>query len=638
MPDTIYVTTPIYYVNDAPHIGHAYTTLAADTLARWKRLAGFETRFHTGTDEHGLKIEQASAKAGVTPTQHVDKYAKRFSDLWATLETSHDDFIRTTEPRHKAVVEQMWRRMVEAGDIYLGSYEGWYSVGDEAYFTEDELVDGKAPSGHEVSWLVEPSYFFKLSKYGPALLKLLEERPDFVRPKTRYNEVKAFVESGLQDISVSRTTFSWGVPVPDGEGHVIYVWVDALTNYISALGGPGAALYERFWGSAVHLIGKDILRFHAVYWPAFLMSAGLPVPRQVFAHGWWTHEGAKMSKTVGNVIDPREMSARYGNDCFRYFLLREVSFGSDGDFSERAMRDRINGDLANDYGNLLNRSLGMLKKYVGGVVPGRGSEGPEDAPLLAAFAEARATLLKSMDALAFNKALAAIWQLVGAGNKYVDSAAPWTLAREKQTARLDEVLYNLLEALRIVGVWTLPFLPQKAADLLDRLGVPEEGRSLASTETWGGLPSGGQTTIGSPLFPRLEAEEAPAAPKKAKQPKKKKKKAPAPLLEGQIAYEDFAKLELKVAHVVKAEKHPDADRLLVLTLDAGEPEHRTVCAGITEAYAPEDLVGRSVVLLANLAPRKMRGIVSQGMILAAGEGADTRLATAPDQAPGTEVS
>ena len=644
MADTFYVTTPIYYVNDKPHIGHAYTSMAADALARWHRLLGDDTFLLTGTDEHGLKIEQAARKTQVTPQAHADLYSQRFRDLWPALDVAHDDFIRTTEARHEAVVQAMWRRMEAKGDIYLGKYEGWYSVGDEAYFTEDELIDGKAPSGHEVSWVVEPSYFFRLSTYGARLLEHLDAHPEFVRPQTRLNEIRRFIEQGLQDISVSRTTFSWGVPAPDAPGHVVYVWLDALTNYISALGGPGAERFERYWPASVHLIGKDILRFHAVYWPCFLMSAELPLPKQVFAHGWWTIDGQKMSKTLGNVVDPIDMAARYGADAFRYFLLREVGFGSDGDFSERALRDRINGDLANDYGNLLNRTLGMVQRYRGGVVPPAGPEGPEDADLKTAWERARTDLLAAMDDLAFNKALSAIWTLVGAGNKYVDSAAPWTLARQGKAERLDTVLYNLCETLRILGTWTLPFLPRKAADLLDRIGAPEAARTAASTATWGVLPSGGAVVIGDPLFPRLDVPEKREGSPPTAPPQQKKKQAKAPPTppkaeDGNILHDDFARLQLRVARIVAAEKIADADRLLKLTVDAGEPAHRTVCAGIAAAYAPEEVVGMTVVLLANLAPRKIRGVMSEGMLLAAGEGALVRLVSVPgDPAPGTVVS
>ncbi len=642
MAASYYVTTPIYYVNADPHIGHAYTTLAADALARWHRLLGEDVYFLTGTDEHGKKIEEAAQKAGISPLEHATRVSARFRELWQVLDIEYDDFIRTTEPRHEAVVADLWQRMMAAGDIYLGKYEGWYSVGDEAYFTEDELVDGRSPTGHEVAWVVEPSYFFRLSKYGPRLLEHLRARPGFVRPESRYNEIVRFVEQGLQDISISRTTFKWGIPVPEHPDHVVYVWVDALTNYVSALGGPDAPLYEQFWPEAVHLIGKDILRFHAVFWPCFLMSAGLPPPKSMFAHGWWTHAGRKMSKTFGNVIDPGAMAQQYGADTFRYFLLREVTFGLDGDFSEAALRDRINGDLANDYGNLLNRSLGMLQKYRDGVVPSGGAAGPEDEALRTAFAASRETLLKAMDEMAFHRALAAIWDLVRAGNKYVDATAPWALAKQGAAERLDAVLYNLCETLRIVGVWTLPFLPRKAADLLDRLGAPADVRDVPSTAAWGRLPAGLQTTVGDPLFPRLEAlakappetEKKPETPKPMPAPEKK----PTVTDTTTIQYDDFAKLDLRVAKVLTAEKHPDADRLLKLTIDAGDGRERTVCAGIAAHYTPQEMVGRTVVLLANLAPRKIRGVMSEGMLLAAGAETVKLLSVAGDLPPGTKIS
>ncbi|MCA9537373.1 MAG: methionine--tRNA ligase [Myxococcales bacterium] len=641
MSRSFYVTTPIYYVNAAPHIGHAYTSLAADTLCRWHALAGEDAFLLTGTDEHGLKIQQAARDAGVTPQAHADRYARPFREMSDALDVAYHDFIRTTEPRHAEVVCEMWKRMAAAGDIYEGVYEGWYSVGDEAYFTEEELVDGRAPSGHAVEWVREPSYFFRLSKYGPRLLEHMDANPDFVRPPGRANEMRRFVEQGLQDISISRTNFDWGIPAPGVEGHVIYVWLDALTNYISALGGPSGERYAKYW-PGMHLIGKDILRFHTVYWPAFLMSAGLPVPRQIFAHGWWTHDGEKMSKTRGNVIDPFDIVARYGPDTFRYFLLREISFGTDGDFSERALRDRINGDLANDYGNLVNRTLGMLQRYFGGEVPTRGRADEADAVLQAAHAEARDGAAAAMHELAFHRALGAIWGLVSAANKYVDVCAPWALAKRGDQDRLREVLYSLCEALRIIGIWTLPFLPRKAAELLDRLQVPAEARTLDAAAKWGGLPSNFTVSKGGALFPRIEepkAEPSPAGPAPAKaEPKAAPKAAPVEGL-ATIEYGDFAKIELRVARVVAAEKHPNADKLLKLTLDAGDAEPRTVCAGIAGAYAPEALVGQTVCLLANLAPRKLRGVMSQGMILAAGEGENVKLMTVPgDLSPGTRIS
>ena len=634
-------------------MGHAYTTLAADTLARWHTLLGSEAYFLTGTDEHGLKIEQAARASGVTPQQHADRFSKPFRDLCAVIDAQQDDFIRTTEPRHQKVVQEMWQRMEAAGDIYLGEYAGWYSVSDEAYFTEDELVNGKAPSGHPVTWGVEKSYFFRLSKYTDALLAHFEAHPDFVFPKSRANEIKRFVEQGLRDISISRTSFSWGVPVPNDEAHVTYVWVDALTNYISALGGPDGDLYQKFWPSAHHIIGKDILRFHAVYWPCFLMSAGLPLPRQIVAHGWWTVEGEKMSKSTGNVIDPNKAVAAVGADAFRYFLLREIPFGSDGDFSQSALMTRINSDLANDYGNLLNRTLGMIKKYRSSVLPepvkpGDAGWGDAESQLLTVVGQARKDLVETMKVYRFHDALRAIWSAVSAGNKYVDQTAPWTLAKAGEEARsdLDRVLYTLAELLRVLGVWTLPFLPSKAKTLLDSVGAPEGTRTYQAThpDQWGALPAGAELASAQSLFPRVEGPlELSPPPQKSTGSASSSSPTPADQKaesdQAVIEYEDFTKLALKVAVITHAEPHPNADRLLKLTIDAGEASPRTVCAGIAAAYQPEQLVGRRVALLANLKPRKIRGVVSQGMLLAAGEGEGIRLVEVPEgPRPGESIS
>ena len=649
-----YVTTPIYYVNDVPHVGHAYTTLAADTLSRWHRLLGHDSYFLTGTDEHGLKIEQAARTSGVSPQEHADRYSKPFRDLCGVIDAQNNDFIRTTEIRHQKIVQEMWQRMEANGDIYLGEYAGWYSVSDEAYFTEDELINGKAPSGHPVEWVVEKSYFFRLSKYTDALLAHFEANPDFVLPHTRANEIKRFVEQGLKDISISRTSFSWGVPVANDKEHVTYVWVDALTNYISALGGPDAELYQKFWPSAHHIIGKDILRFHAVYWPCFLMSAKLPLPQQIIAHGWWTVEGEKMSKSKGNAIDPLKAVAAVGADAFRYFLLREIPFGSDGDFSQSALVTRINSELANDYGNLLNRTLGMLKKYRKSVLPQEVT--PEDRAwstleeqLLSTVAEARQELVKQMKNYRFHDALRAIWTAVSAGNKYVDSAAPWTLAKagEDKAKDLDQVLYNLIELLRVIGVWTLPFLPSKSQELLQAIKVDESTWSFENTrvEAWGTVLKGGQElSSGLALFPRVEGplqltrktqdSESTAESKEPKSNKKSKAENKDKSKQGSgqamIDFEDFTKLAIKVAVIVEAEVHPNADRLLKLTVDAGESELRTVCAGIAGVYQASTLIGKRVALLSNLKPRKIRGVLSQGMILAAGEGETMRLIEVPE--------
>lgn len=682
-----YITTPIYYVNAQPHVGHAYTSIAADVLARWHRLLGEDVHFQTGTDEHGLKIEQAATKAGLSPQAQADRYSAPFRALNEPLLLSPDDFIRTTEPRHKTIVAELWRRMAAKGDLYEGSYAGWYSVSDEAFFTEDELVEGRAPSGHPVVWTEEPTWFFRLSKYGPALLEHLRAHPEFVRPQNRYNEVLRFVEAGLHDLSVSRTSFSWGIPVPDcpaeGPQHVIYVWLDALANYVTALGGPEGAAFGRFWPADLHLVGKDILRFHAIYWPCFLMSLGLPLPKQIFAHGWWTVEGEKMSKSLGNAVEPLQVVARYGAEALRYFLLREVNFGSDGDFSEQALRNRINGDLANDLGNLLNRTLGMVRRYRDGVVP---SPGPYEAVDLALIEQAKAqreVLMAAMDEIAFAQALAALMRLSSAANKYVDETAPWTLARNGEAARLDTVLYALCEVLRHLGIYISAFMPIAGPEMLRRLAVPEGLRSLESTASFGALPAGGRTEEGEPLFPRVEDEftgrrrekaqarsgragqdptqtgargaqdhqqtqtvkekkmseqpEQPIAAQKIEPTVKTVEAAPDDGPEP-IDYSVFQKLDLRVATVLSAEKHPNADRLLVVTLDAGEPQPRTICAGIVGHYEPEALVGRQVVLLANLKPRKMRGVMSHGMLLAAGDEQVKLLALDGVLPPGTRIS
>jgi methionyl-tRNA synthetase len=655
MTRSFYVTTPIYYVNADPHIGHAYTSVAADVVARWRRLCGDDVRLQTGTDEHGLKIEQAARQAGISPQAKADRHSVPFRRLSEALLLSDDDFIRTTEPRHQAVVADLWRRMVASGDLYKGTYAGWYSVADEAFYTETELVEGRAPSGSEVVWTEESTYFFRLSKYGHALLEHLRANPGFVRPESRYNEVVRFVEAGLNDLSISRTTFTWGVPVPEAPGHVVYVWLDALANYVSALGGPGAPDFERYWPADLHLIGKDILRFHAVYWPCFLMSLGLALPRRIFAHGWWLVEGTKMSKSLGNALDPFAVVSTYGAEPFRFFLLREVAFGNDGDYSEQGLRNRINGDLANDFGNLVNRTLGMVARYREGVVPPSGPRGPLEEGLIAAVAEARVELHAAMDDLAFHRALAAVWRVSGAANKYVDEAAPWTLARQGAAERLDTVLYTLCEVLRVLGVWTTPVLPRSGPALLDRLSTPAALRDVASTERFGALPAGLATFAGDPLFPRLDdpavsrrrAREAPDAPpsRVLENPMNDAPPASAPVdvpatPEGPepIDYSLFAKLDLRVARVVAAERVPKADRLLQLTVDAGEAEHRTILSGIAEHYSPEEMVGRTVVLLANLKPRKIRGVMSNGMLLAAGEETVRLLDVPGDLPPGTKIS
>ncbi len=510
MRDTFYITTPIYYVNDIPHIGHAYTTVACDAMARWNRMKGKRVFFLTGTDEHGEKIQKTAAQKGLAPRQLADQVVTNFQALTPALTISNTGFIRTTEPRHYAAVHDLFRKSLANGDIYLGEYEGWYCVPDEAYWTDLQVEDGKCPTcGRPVERRKEPSYFFRLSKYQDRLLKFYEEHPRFIRPESRRNEVIAFVEGGLNDLSVSRESLSWGIPVPDAPGHVIYVWYDALTNYLTGLGYPAKTPeIEAFWPADLHMVGKDILRFHAVYWPAFLMSAGLPVPKGVFAHGWWTVEGQKMSKSLGNVVDPFDMVKKYGADAFRYFLLREVSFGLDGDFSEKELVKRANSELADKLGNLLNRTLGMLGKYFGGAVPAPEGEDAADEALIRCAGETLAAVDRAMDDVAFHKALAAVIELVTKANEYVQAMQPWALAKDPgKRARLGTVLYNALEAARISALLMAPFTPTASQKMWDALvpgGGPVESVRVDQAGRWGGLAPGASLPKACIVFPKIE--------------------------------------------------------------------------------------------------------------------------------------
>ncbi len=675
MSDPFYVTTPIYYVNDAPHIGSAYTTIACDALARYHRARGQDTWFLTGTDEHGQKIEEAATAAGRTPIAHADHFVARFQDAWRKLDISNDDFIRTTEQRHKDVVADIWRRLEAAGAIYLADYEDWYCVGCESFYTETQLVPGDAPGvflcpDHKrpVQRLKEQSYFFRMAQYAQPLLDYIEAHPGFIQPDFRKNEVVAFVKAGLRDLSVSRRTFKWGIPVPGAPEHVIYVWIDALTNYMSALGGPGAAQYDKFWPQAVHVIGKDILRHHAVYWPTMLLAAGLPLPKTVFAHGWWTANGQKISKSLGNAIDPLGLAADVGVDALRYFLLRETSFGLDGDFSHDAFLGRLNSDLANDLGNLVHRCVKMTELYAGGVIPRLEPGAFEDHPVhgkLAALAiHARDTVAEHMERLQPTRALEALWELVRGGNKYIDDAAPWVQAKDPaRAAELSHTVRHFLEALSWIALMVAPFMPKKAGEILDRLGVPGgPERLLRWPRAWGReLTSGQKVVPGEPLWPRLDDDRkaelkarwgvkpADKKPEKGhdkgsdkgdKKAEKSAEKAPATVAApppGSISYDDFKKLDLRVAVVTTAEKVPKADKLLKLTLDLGG-ETRTVVAGIAAAYAPEALPGKKVIFLANLAPATIRGVRSEGMILAAGDEQVIGLSAIDcDVPPGTKV-
>lgn len=510
-----YITTPIYYVNDKPHIGSAYTTLACDTLARFKRLDGFDVFFLTGTDEHGQKVYKAAQAAGVDPQAFTDKVSQNFQDLAPLLNFTNDDFIRTTEARHKEGCRVLWEKMKENGDIYLGKYAGWYAVRDEAFYAEDELRDGPegkkiAPSGAECAWVEEESYFFRLSAWGDKLLEFYQKNPGFIQPESRRNEVISFVKSGLRDLSVSRTNFPWGVPVPGDERHVMYVWVDALTNYISALGYPDetSEKFKKFWPADFHVVGKDILRFHAVYWPAFLMSAGLTPPKCVFAHGWWTVEGQKMSKSLGNVVSPQEMVDRYGVDATRYFLLREVPFGNDGDFSHKQAVNRINNDLANGLGNLAQRTLSMIAKNCAGKVPAHGALTPEDSDLLE-FVRVRipSNVRLELDGLQFHRALEKIWEGVNRANAYIDAQAPWTL-KKTDLARMETVLYVLAEAIRCLALIVQPVTPAGAGRILDQLAIAPDARDFTRFSEKDALIPGTDLPAPQGVFPRIEAEAA----------------------------------------------------------------------------------------------------------------------------------
>ncbi|MEE8298952.1 MAG: methionine--tRNA ligase [Thermodesulfobacteriota bacterium] len=510
MSKSFYVTTPIYYVNDVPHIGHAYTTIAADVIARFNRLQGNNVFFLTGTDEHGQKIERTAESNGEKPIELADRVVERFQNLSDALNITNDDFIRTTEKRHKSAVEEIFRRIEESGDIYLSEYEGWYDVRNEAFITETQyeeimgLPEEKRPTIEKVK---EESYFFRLSKYQDPLLEYYKEHPEFVQPNYRLNEVTRFVEGGLKDLSVSRTTFTWGIPVPGNSKHVIYVWFDALTNYLTGVGFPSdERMFNENWPADVHLVGKDILRFHAVYWPAFLMSAGLPLPKKVFAHGWWTVEGEKMSKSVGNVVDPYQVVEEFGADVFRYFLLREIPFGQDGDFSKGAIVARVNGELANGLGNLVSRTLGMIEKYFDAVVPEPGGLKMEDESVRDKALSTIELVENEMNEIAFHKALVSLWDFIGDVNKYVDESAPWTLAKEKNEERLGTVLWTIVQAIGVVTILIYPFMPESAEKIWERLGCPQpiNSKLLSDAKEWGIVKSGQTVKKGQSLFPRFE--------------------------------------------------------------------------------------------------------------------------------------
>jgi len=648
---TFYITTPIYYPSDKLHIGHAYTTVASDVMARYKRLRGFDVMYLTGTDEHGQKIERKAAEKGVSPKQFVDEIVAGIKELWRKLDISYDDFIRTTEDRHKKVVEKIFQQLLDQGDIYLDEYEGLYCTPCESFWTERQAKENKCPDcGRAVELVREQSYFFKMSKYADRLLQYFEENPEFIQPESRKHEmINNFIKPGLEDLCVSRTTFDWGVKVPSNPKHVIYVWIDALSNYITALGYGSddpelQKRFEHFWPADVHVVGKDIVRFHTIYWPIMLMALDLPLPKKVFAHGFFLVKNEKMSKSKGNVVDPVTLIDRYGLDAFRYHMLREVPFGADGVFTPEGFVDRINSDLANDLGNLLNRTIAMINKYFQGQVPKYVANATEfDQTLVQLVESTRTKVEDALDKMEFSIALTAIWQLISRTNKYIDETQPWVLAKDEANQdKLGSVLYHLIETLRHISVLTQPFMTQTPKKMWQQLGLTEGAdTSWESLQTFGVIAPGIKVETGQPIFPRLDTEEEVAyilanMTGGAKAPEAKPQEEAQPVMEKpeveEISIDDFMKVDLRVAEIIQAEKIKKADKLLKIQLDLGY-EKRQVVSGIAKYYSPEELVGKKVICVTNLKPVTLRGELSQGMILAGSHGDQLKLATVEETLP-----
>lgn len=648
-----YITTPIYYPNSSPHIGTAYTTIAADAMARLRRMKGDDVFFLTGTDENAQKIIRTAESAGLDPHHYVDGIVEKFRELWKLLNISNDDFIRTTEERHAKVVQYIFNRLYEQGDIYKSEYEGWYCTPCETFWTQNKLVEGKCPNPdcrRDVELLKEESYFFKMSKYQDRLLKHIHDNPEFIQPVSRRNEMIKFIEGGLEDLCVSRTTFNWGIKVPFDPKHVVYVWLDALINYISALGYPDGENYQKYWPAEVHLMGKDIVRFHTIIWPITLMALDVPLPKKVFGHGWFlSREGGKISKSRGNVQDAFELIRRYGPDPIRYFLLREMQYGMDGTYSEDDLVEKLNSDLANDLGNFVSRTLAMIVKYNNGEVPEPGTDTELEKELKELSTAVKNGTEERMLACDPAAALEYVWQFVSRCNKYVDETAPWNLAKNPDNReRLNTVLYTFAECIRILGVLCAPFMPGVPDKITPLLGVQGLFGDWEQAAAWNIIKPGTQIKKGEPIFPRIDlslyASEQDVNPgtvpskqansESAQKPSQEEKQAPAEMvpLKEEISIEEFAKMDLRIVKVLKAEKVEKADKLLKLEVEMGA-EVRTIVSGIAQYYAPEDLVGKKVVLVANLKPAKLRGIVSQGMILAASHGGDLEVLSLTQDLP-----